>query len=81
MTTNYILYRIADYVVTPPAYIDPEAGTTVTPAPFVASPAGTVILTQQISDPAAVSVPAGFALAADPDGQYPVGSIYTQPTQ
>ncbi|GBQ28441.1 hypothetical protein AA12717_2953 [Gluconacetobacter sacchari DSM 12717] len=73
---NYILYRTTDYVITPPPYTDPDAGVTVTPGPVVASPAGTVILTQQIDDPAAVVVPAGFALAADPQGDYPVGSVY-----
>ncbi|MFW7267786.1 hypothetical protein ACMAUO_07415 [Gluconacetobacter sp. Hr-1-5] len=79
MTTNYILYRTANDVVIPPPYTDPTTGRTVTPAPFVASPAGAVILTQQIADPASVSVPAGFALAADPQGQYPVGSLYPVP--
>ncbi|MFW7268844.1 hypothetical protein ACMAUO_12850 [Gluconacetobacter sp. Hr-1-5] len=80
MTTNYILYRTGDYVVTPAPYTDPTTGKTVTPEPFIASPAGAVILTQQIADPATVTVPEGFALAADPDGTYPVGSIYTPPT-
>ncbi|MFT8778050.1 MAG: hypothetical protein ABF893_15565 [Gluconacetobacter liquefaciens] len=77
---QYILYRTTDYLVTSPAYTDAVTKAVVTPKPFVASPAGTVILTQQIGDPAAVTVPDGFALAADPNGDYPVGSIYTPPT-
>lgn len=77
--TQYILYRTTDYLVTSPAYTDAVTKMVVTPAPFVASPAGTVILTQQITDPKAVAVPDGFALAPDPDGDYPVGSIYTPP--
>ncbi|GAA4478295.1 hypothetical protein [Gluconacetobacter asukensis] len=78
-TSNHILYRTADEVVTPPSYTDPDTGATITPPAFVASPKGTVILTQQIDDPASVSVPAGFALAADPAGAYPVGSLYPVP--
>ncbi|GBQ33283.1 hypothetical protein HLH34_15345 [Gluconacetobacter azotocaptans] len=77
--TNYILYRTANDVVQPPPYTDPISGRTVTPPSFVADPAGRVILTQQIGDPSSVSVPAGFALAADPAGHYPVGSLYPVP--
>ncbi|MBB2196543.1 hypothetical protein HLH44_03535 [Gluconacetobacter sp. 1c LMG 22058] len=76
---NYILYRTVDFTVTGAPYTDPATNQVVTPAPVVADPKGKVILTQQIADPETVTVPEGFALAADPDGKYPIGTIYTPP--
>lgn len=76
---RYILYRTVDYVVTGVPYTDPATKAVMTPVSFVASPAGTVVLAQQIADPKMVTVPDGFALAADPEGAYPVGSLYPVP--
>ncbi|GBR03801.1 hypothetical protein AA0522_1799 [Gluconacetobacter liquefaciens NRIC 0522] len=49
----------------------------MTPAPVVISAAGTVVARMLLIEAAQPSVPAEFAYASDPGGEYSVGSVYT----
>lgn len=49
-------------------------------AAYKGQPAGYVIAAQMLTDPAKVSLPAGFAYALDAAKNYAVGSIYTPAT-
>ncbi len=44
---------------------------------YKGQPVGYVIAAQMLTDPTKVTLSAGFAYVADPDGKYPPGSIYT----
>lgn len=44
---------------------------------YKGQPIGYVIAAQMLTDPKKVTLPAGFAYVADPNGKYPTGSIYT----
>ncbi|GCE81843.1 hypothetical protein [Komagataeibacter oboediens] len=77
-TQNYILYRTVARMYQP-GYGYNAGDTPVVPAAQVATAAGTVIATQQLTGLTGVTAPTGFAYALDADGKYPVGSIYTPP--
>lgn len=76
--TNYILYRTVNATYQPDSYQGPD-GKTVVPPAVVSSPAGTVISTMTLVSNVGISMPDGVALAADPEGAYPINSIYTPP--
>lgn len=75
---SYIMYRTADLMYQPPSYEGAD-GKAMVPPQIVSSPSGTVISTMTLIGIDGVVVPPGFALVADPGGQYPVGSVYTPP--
>lgn len=77
--SNHILYRTVAATYQPSSYQGSD-GHLVTPEPIVSSPVGAVISTMMLVTVSGIIVPSGFALAADPDGSFPIGSIYAPPT-
>ncbi|WP_336947404.1 hypothetical protein [Asaia sp. HN010] len=72
---NFILFRETALFWSQPSFTD-DAGDKVTPDPVIISQAGQVVATQMIFDAAGLMIPDGFGMVADPDGKYPVGSVY-----
>ena len=50
-------------------------------ASSISSPVGYVVQTMKLSGTVGLDAPAGFAYALDAAGDYPVGSVYTPPTE